>query len=187
MVFTPSGLEQADTRFEGGCCPFVDDRGVQCHITLCDMLVSIIQIIDNMTNNHIARVLRVIQIGILRIVEHLVDPRHRTIRHQLIKIETGTEKACDTVVVVADALAHLLIGVVLQEEVDVPQITPAPAGGGVDRVGTDLHTAQCVLHTIIERFAAMTRRSTRGQYVIEGVRIGLQTLLGAEHHIYGSG
>ena len=92
------------------------------------MLVSIVQVIDDMANNHVATVLRIIEVWILRIIEHLVDPGHRTIRHQLIEIETGTEKACDTVVIIADTLAHLLIVVVFQEEVDVTQVTPTPAG-----------------------------------------------------------
>ena len=67
--------------------------------------IRIIQILQDMPDNHITCITRVIKIRVFSLVKYLINPRYLAILYQFIKIEASTEQACDTIIIVTDSRA----------------------------------------------------------------------------------
>ena len=90
VVLPPGGLEQADAGLERGCKPLVHQGGV-CRRNDGDVVVSEIQVLEDLLDDQVTGVLTLEQVLVLRGVEDLVDPRNGTVGDELVKVETGPE------------------------------------------------------------------------------------------------
>ena len=175
MVLPPGSLEQADPGLEGHGCPLVDKRGVEGSLGFNNVVVCKVKVLDNVLDDDVTGVLSVHQPLILGGIEHPVDPRNGTVLDQFVIIEVCPEKTRNSTVVVAHLLGHSLINVLLEEEVDVPQVAPGPAGLGLVSECTDFHATDRVLRTVVRGRVEGIDSGPTGKCVIETVHVGLQS------------
>ena len=91
-------------------------------------------VFEYLADNEVARVASLIQVRVVG-GEHFIVPRHIGIGFHLIHIEGGAVVTGYTLIVGQDIFGHFGASAVGQEEVDVVQTLPAPAGIDGDRVG----------------------------------------------------
>ena len=171
MVTAVSRFEEADARLERGSSPACERRTSGRRGGL-DMLVSEIEIGDQIADDHVATVAILVHHVVLVGLDVVGEPGHFAIGGQLIVVKPRTEPAGDAEVVVARIVvdgAVFRVVAAVDEIVDIFQSAPAPTGRSLGVVGSLLdesvgiadgsHIAHLVLHeTVFECRKSLVKR-----------------------------
>ena len=122
MVFTECSFEQTDSRFEGHSRPFGHAVQFGVVVTVVDRIVDVGH---DRVHDELAGVARLFQVGVVRF-QRFVIPGYIAKSFYFLEVEIGSEKTCDTIVVLPSYFVVTAMGV-FQIEIDFTQVFPVPA------------------------------------------------------------
>ena len=117
----------------------------------------------------------------------MVNPRNIIVRADLVEIEYGSPESRQSIVVVPDGFADVIVRIVIEEIVDVAEGSPAPGTFLAWRVvvGIECTDAHVSGDGRIGGVSPCGHSTTEPRhYIVEGVRVHLEAVLACKQRIF---